>query len=59
MEVPIESRADYELYVRKQVKALRLPTRVAQLVGQFIMAGFDDGMTFQANAECVVEVKDD
>lgn len=44
MQVKIESRSDYELYVKKQLKQNNISEYMYVLLFKIIMQSFDDGM---------------
>jgi len=59
MDVPIESRRDYELFVKQRVNMLQVSNKHKAIIRKLVMAGFDDGVAYQANGGGKVEVKED
>ena len=58
MEVPIESRRDYELFVKRTVANMQVSGKHKAIIRKLIMKGFDDGIAFNSNNGGVVEVKE-
>jgi hypothetical protein len=58
MEIQIDSRRDYELFVKHRVNNLQVSNKHKATIRKLIMAGFDDGVAYQANGGGKVEVKE-
>ncbi len=59
IDVPIESRRDYEMFVKQRVALLEVSNKQKAVIRKLMMQGFDDGVMYQANgSKGVVEVKD-
>ena len=58
MTIPIESRRDYEMYVKREVAKLQISNKQKAITRKLMMAGFDDGVNYQANDTTYVEVSD-
>ena len=58
MQVMIESRRDYEMYVKRQVAKLQISNKQKAITRKLMMAGFDDGVSYQANETTYVEVRE-
>ena len=49
IEIKIESRNDYELYVRKELQRIKFPGAVSKEVLKIIMESFDAGLALARN----------
>ena len=58
MKVNIESRRDYELFVKKEVADMQVSNKQKAIIRKAIMVGFDDGVAYQANNGGYITAKD-
>lgn len=58
MNIKLDGRRDYELYVKKEVAKMTIPNKQKAIVRKLVLQGFDDGVKM-TQGKLEVEVKDE